>query len=453
MPIVNPADESPIGILSLGTEKDVDHAVAAASAALPSWSATSREERLAALERIASLYQSRLDEIAQAVCTEMGAPLWLCHELQAPVGMVQLQSTIAALREFPLEAVRGSTRVVREPVGVVALVTPWNWPLNQITAKVAPALAAGCTVVLKPSEITPLDARVFTDIVHEAGLPPGVFNMVFGEGHVVGSALARHRGVDMISITGSTRAGIEVAMQAAPSVKRVTQELGGKSPNLILDDADLKAAVSGGVVSCMVNSGQTCIAPTRMLVPRALYAQAVAIAVATVNALVVGDPRHADTKIGPLSNRRQYERVQHMIDIGIKEGARLVVGGPGRPPGLDRGFYARPTVFADVSNDMAIAREEIFGPVLVMIPYDSEEDGIAIANDTPYGLASYVWSRDTVRAQRVARRIRAGTVQINGARLDLTAPFGGVKASGNGREFGEVGLSEYLEYKSIVGAA
>ncbi|WP_239950573.1 aldehyde dehydrogenase family protein [Dyella terrae] len=451
--IVNPADESVIGTLSLGSEADVDRAVAAAHAAWPAWAQTSREERIAILERMAALYRDRLGEIAQAVCTEMGAPLWLCHELQAAVGLVQIQAAISALRELAFDTVQGTTQIVREPVGVVALITPWNWPLNQMAAKVAPALAAGCTVVLKPSEITPLDARIFAQIVHEAGVPAGVFNMIYGEGKVVGSALARHPDVDMISITGSTRAGIDVATQAAPTVKRVTQELGGKSPNLILDDADLKTAVSAGVISCMINSGQTCIAPTRMLVPRSRYEEALAIAAATAHALVVGDPKEPTSKLGPIANRGQYERVQHMIEIGIKEGARIVAGGPGRPPGLTRGYYARPTIFADVTTDMTIARDEIFGPVLVIMPYDTEEDGIAIANDTPYGLAAYVWSADVARARRVARRIRAGAVQINGARLDLTAPFGGMKASGNGREFGTAGLAEFLEYKSLAGAA
>jgi aldehyde dehydrogenase (NAD+) len=453
MAIVNPATEAVIGKLAMGGTDDVDRAVSAARAAFPSWSQSSREERLAVLTRMAELYKARFSEIAAAVSTEMGAPLWLCHELQAAVGLVQIQAATAALQDFPFETTRGTTRIVREPVGVVALITPWNWPLNQIAAKVAPALAAGCTIVLKPSEITPLDARIFTEIVHEAGVPAGVFNMIHGDGKTVGSALARHPDVDMISITGSTRAGIDVATQAAPTVKRVTQELGGKSPALILDDADLKTAVSAGVISCMMNSGQTCIAPTRMLVPREHYVQAVAIAAATANALTVGDPQLPTSKLGPISNRGQYERVQDMIETGIAEGARVVAGGPGRPEGLTQGFYVRPTVFADVRNDMAIAREEIFGPVLVIIPYDGEEQGIAIANDTPYGLASYVWSGDAARARRVAGRIRAGSVQINGARLDLTAPFGGCKASGNGREFGEYGLAEFLEYKTLAGGA
>ncbi len=451
--IVNPATEAVIGRLSMGTEADVDHAVAAACAAAPAWAESTREMRMGVLTRMADLYKARFGEIAQAVCTEMGAPLWLCNELQAAVGLGQIQATLAALKDFSFEATRGTTRIVREPVGVAALITPWNWPLNQIAAKVAPALAAGCTMVLKPSEITPLDARIFAEIVHAAGVPPGVFNMIFGEGRVVGSALARHPGIDMVSITGSTRAGIDVAIQAAPTVKRVTQELGGKSPNVILDDADLKTAVSTGVISCMMNSGQTCIAPTRMLVPHPQYEQATAIAAATANALTVGDPQEPTSKLGPISNRAQYERVQQMIQAGIAEGARLIAGGPGRPEGLTRGFYARPTIFADVRNDMNIAREEIFGPVLVMIPYDSEEEAIAIANDTPYGLASYVWSADLARARRVGRRIRAGSVQINGARLDMSAPFGGVKTSGNGREFGEAGLAEFTEYKSMAGGA
>jgi aldehyde dehydrogenase (NAD+) len=451
--IVNPATEAVIGTVAMGGAADVDRAVAAAQDAFPSWSRTSREERLALLRRIADGYKARIGEIAQAISTEIGAPLWLCREYQAPMGLVQIQSAIAALEAFDFVTASGTTQVVREPVGVTALITPWNWPINQIAAKVAPALAAGCTVVLKPSEIAPLDARLFAEIVHEAGAPAGVFNMLFGTGPAVGAALSRHPGVDMVSITGSTRAGVDVAVQAAPTVKRVAQELGGKSPNLILDDADLKAAVSGGVVSCMLNSGQTCTAPTRMLVPRAQYQTAIAIAQATAQALTVGDPAAPDSKLGPSSNRAQYERVQRMIEAGIGEGARVIAGGPGRPDGLAQGYYNRPTVFADVNNDMTIAREEIFGPVLVMIPYDDEAEAIRIANDTPYGLAAYVWSGDPARARRVAGELRAGSVQINGARMDFTAPFGGYKASGNGREFGAYGLAEFLEYKSVAGCA
>ncbi|BCQ27036.1 aldehyde dehydrogenase family protein (plasmid) [Caballeronia sp. NK8] len=449
--IVNPATEEVVGRVAMGTNADVESAVAAARAAFPAWSRTSVETRAALLRRVMALYKERIGALADAITTEMGAPSWLAREKQAPAGLGQFHGTLTALQGFPFVTERGATQIVREAIGVAALITPWNWPLNQIAAKVAPALAAGCTIVLKPSEITPLDAELFAQIMHDADVPAGVFNMLYGDGAEIGGALARHRGIDMVSITGSTRAGVDVALKAAPTVKRVTQELGGKSPNVILDDADLKSAVPGGVIACMINSGQTCIAPTRMLVPKHLYAQAVAIAAATANALKVGDPMLPDTKVGPISNRRQYERVQQMIQQGIDEGATVVAGGPGRPSTLTRGFYARPTVFANVHNDMSIAREEIFGPVVVMIPYATEDEAIDIANDTDFGLAAYVSSADPARARRMAARLRAGAVMLNGATLDLNAPFGGYKASGNGREFGEHGLSEFLETKSIAG--
>lgn len=448
--IVDPVTEVTTGKLSMGTAADVERAVDAARAAFPAWSQSTREVRIALLERVIELYRSRLDEIAEAVCTEIGAPIALCKGLQAPIGLAQLQAALATLREFEFETNHGKSYVRREAVGVAALITPWNWPLNQITAKVAPALAAGCTVVLKPSEIAPLDAMIFAEILHEAGAPAGVFNMIYGEGSIVGTALSSHPGVDMVSITGSTRAGVQVAISAAPTVKRVAQELGGKSPLLILDDADLQSAVTGGVAQCMANSGQTCVAPTRMLVPRERYDEAVKIAAAVADAVVVGDPANPATKMGPISNRAQYDKVQRMIGVGIEEGARVAAGGPGRPAGLERGFYARPTIFADVRNDMRIAREEIFGPVLTLIPYDSEEDAIAIANDTEYGLAGYIASSDPERARRVAARLRVGSVRINGAMLDITVPFGGYKTSGNGREYGAEGLAEFLECKSVT---
>lgn len=448
--IVDPATEERIGTLAMGNEEDADRAIAAARAAFPAWSETSRETRIALLERIAAIYQRRLPEIAEAVRQEIGAPVSLCNALQAPIGLAHLRATIDVLRDFAFETTHGKSYVRREAIGVAALITPWNWPLNQIAAKVAPALAAGCTVVLKPSEIAPLDAMIFAEILHEAGTPAGVFNMVFGEGRTVGARLASHPQVDMVSITGSTRAGVEVAIGAAPTVKRVTQELGGKSALLVLDDTDLASAVTSGVAQCMANSGQTCIAPTRMLVPRARYDEAVTIAAAAANALTVGDPADPATRMGPISNRAQYDKVQRMIEMGIAQGAQVAAGGPGRPSGLSRGFYARPTIFAGVHNDMAIAREEIFGPVLAMIPYDDEEDAIRIANDSPYGLAGYIATSDPQRARKVAARLRVGSVRINGAMLDVNVPFGGYKTSGNGREYGAEGLAEFLELKSVT---
>jgi aldehyde dehydrogenase (NAD+) len=450
MDIVSPSMDAPIGQLTLGTADDADRAVAAARAAFPAWSESSRETRIALLERIAACYRERIGEIASAVCEEIGAPIALCKSLQAPIGLVQIQSAIDTLRHFEFEGTRGKSVVRREAIGVAALITPWNWPLNQIAAKVAPALAAGCTVVLKPSELAPLDAMIFAEIMHDAGTPPGVFNMIFGEGREVGARLSSHPHVDMVSITGSTRAGVEVAISAAPTVKRVAQELGGKSPLIVLDDADLQSAVATGVGQCMANAGQTCVAPTRMLVPRARYEEAVQIAAAVANAIPVGDPSNEATKMGPLANRAQYDKVQRMIGVGVEEGARVAAGGPGRPDGLARGFYVKPTIFANVHSGMRIAREEIFGPVLCVLPYDSEDEAISIANDTEYGLAAYVASGDVERARRVAAKLRAGSVRINGAMLDVTVPFGGYKTSGNGREYGAEGLMEFLEVKSIT---
>ncbi|MFC4521446.1 aldehyde dehydrogenase family protein [Cupriavidus pinatubonensis] len=447
--IINPATEAVVGTLALGTAADVDRAVAAARAAFSAWSTTSREERIALLTRLAELYKARTDDIATAIHEEIGAPLWLCKASQAPLGLRMLGSAIAALKEMEFVRKLGNTEVVSEPIGVAALVTPWNWPAGTIMAKAAYALAAGCTVVLKPSEVAPLDARIIAELIHEAGFPAGVFNMVYGLGPVVGAALARHPGVDVISLTGSTRAGTEVSAAAASTVKRVLLELGGKSPNVILDDADLPAAVKDGVLNVMINSGQTCVAPTRMLVPRHLHDKAAGIAAAVVGALKVGDPALDENKVGSLASQAQFEKVQRMIGIGIEEGCQLVAGGTGLPEGVQKGYFAQPTVFANVSNDATIAREEIFGPVLAMIPYDDEEDAIRIANDTEYGLAAYVWSGDTARARRVAGRLRAGMVRINGAATDPGAPFGGYKRSGNGREMGVYGLVEYLEHKSI----
>ncbi len=449
--VIDPATEQPIARISLGGAGDVDRAVAAARRAFEGFSQTSREERLALLRAIVAAYEKRHDELAETISREMGAPLSLSKAAQAATGLRHLGQAIEILERYPFEELRGSTLIRREPIGVCGLITPWNWPINQITCKLAPALAAGCTMVLKPSELAPLNAILLAEILDQAGVPAGVFNLVNGDGPGVGQPLCRHPDVDMISFTGSTRAGIEVARAAAPSVKRVTQELGGKSPNLILDDADLAAAVAGGLLACTRNSGQSCNAPTRMLVPAARHEEAVAIAKQTAEALRVGDPFAEETQIGPVVSEGQWQRIQALIQKGIDEGAALVTGGPGRPDGMLRGYYVRPTVFANVSNEMAIAREEIFGPVLAILPYRDEEDAIRIANDTAYGLAGYVSSRDLARARRVAARLRAGQVALNGARPDFSAPFGGYKQSGNGREWGVFGFEEFLETKAIVG--
>ena len=449
--VINPATEEPIARIALGSAKDVDLAVAAARRAFETWSQTTREQRIDLLKAIAAAYQARLDEVAETISLEMGAPLWLAKAAQAPMGLTHFAEMIKVLENYPFEEQRGTTRIRREPIGVCGLITPWNWPINQIACKVAPALAAGCTMVLKPTEIAPLNAILFTEILHAAGVPAGVFNLVNGDGPTVGQAIAEHPGVDMVSFTGSTRAGIAVARAAAPTVKRVAQELGGKSANIILDDADFTAAVGGGTMGCAMNSGQSCNAPTRMLVPRSRHDEAVAIAKATAEQITVGDPAAATTRIGPVVSEAQWNKIQGLIKKGIDEGATLVVGGPGRPDGLERGYYVRPTVFANVRNDMAIAREEIFGPVLSILPYEDEEDAIRIANDTAYGLYGYVSSGNLERARRVASRIRAGQISVNGAPADFSAPFGGYKQSGNGREWGEFGFEEFLETKAVVG--
>jgi aldehyde dehydrogenase (NAD+) len=450
--VINPATEQPIGKISLGGAADVDRAVTAARAAFEPYSQTTREERIALLERVISAYQERLGDLVQTISQEMGAPRWLAQAAQAPAGLAHFVQTLNVLKEYQFEEQRGTTRIVREPVGVCGLITPWNWPVNQIACKVAPALAAGCTMVLKPSEIAPLSAVIIAEILDAAGVPAGVFNLVQGDGPTVGSAIASHPGIDMVSFTGSTRAGVQVAKSAADTVKRVAQELGGKSANIILDDADLPRAVQAGVKACFTNSGQSCNAPTRMLVPRARHAEAVAAARAAAEEVVVGDPAAEGTTIGPVVSQAQFDKIQRLIDAGIKEGAELVTGGLGRPKGLERGYYVRPTVFANVRNDMTIAREEIFGPVLAILPYDDEEDAIRIANDTPYGLSGYVQSGDPAHALRVASRLRTGNVHLNGAMADFAAPFGGYKQSGNGREWGEFGFEEFLEVKAIMGA-
>ncbi|HKP61912.1 MAG TPA: aldehyde dehydrogenase family protein [Polyangiales bacterium] len=450
--IINPATEEVIGQVALGTGEDVDKAVQAARRAFESYSQTTVAERASLLERIIGAYQKRLPDLGKAISEEMGAPLNFAIQVQGGVGLGHFMTALALLKDYHFEEKLGTTLVRREPVGVCGLITPWNWPANQICCKLAPALAAGCTVVLKPSEIAPISGSIIAEILAEAGVPKGVFNLVHGDGAGVGSAISAHPDIDMVSFTGSTRAGVMVAKAAADSVKRVSQELGGKSANIILDDADLQKAVGGGVVAMMTNTGQSCNAPSRMLVPQSRYEEAVKIAQAAAEGVKVGDPRDGATNIGPLSSAAQFKKVQGLIEQGIKEGARVVTGGPGRPEGLSKGYYTKPTVFAGVNNSMTIAREEIFGPVLVMIPYKDDEDAIRIANDTPYGLSGYV-SGAPDRAKRVAARLRTGMVHINGAQVDLAAPFGGYKQSGNGREWGREGFDEFLEVKAMMGGA
>ena len=450
--VINPATETSIGKVSIGSAEDVDRAVNAARAAFAGWSATTVEERIAALERVSASYQERLEELAATISAEMGVPITLARKAQAPAGLVHLAKTIEALRELELVEQRGTTRILREAIGVCGLITPWNWPANQILCKVAPAIAAGCTMVLKPSEFTPFSAVIIAEILQAAQLPAGVFNLVNGDGPGVGAAISAHPEIDMVSFTGSTRAGVEVAIAAAPTVKRVTQELGGKSANVILPDADLERAVGHGVVTCMRNSGQSCNAPTRMLVPRDLHEQACEVAAKTAESLVVGDPSEAATGLGPLANAAQWHKVQTLIQTGIDEGAELVSGGTGRPEGLTVGAFVRPTIFGNVSNDMEIARQEIFGPVLAILPYDTEAEAIALANDTEYGLSAYVQSGDLDHAVAVGAQLRAGQVHINGAPADFGSPFGGYKQSGNGREWGREGLEEFLEVKALMGA-
>jgi aldehyde dehydrogenase (NAD+) len=450
--VIDPSTEEAVGRISLGSAADVDKAVAAAEAAFPAWSQTTREERIAVLERIVAGYSARLGEMAEAISLEMGAPLWLAKAAQAPSGLGHFMSALNILKEFPFEEQRGKVLIRKEPVGVCGFITPWNWPANQIACKVAPALATGCTMVLKPSELAPLDAMILAEILHEAGIPKGVFNLVNGDGPGVGSALSAHPGIDMMSFTGSTRAGVLVAQAAAATVKRVTQELGGKSANIILEDADFQKAVSGGVISMMSNTGQSCNAPSRMFVPRGRMDEAAGIAAATAAAVTPGHRDAEGRPMGPLSNANQFAKVNALIEKGIEEGARLVAGGPGRPEGFNRGYFVRPTVFADVTNDMTIAREEIFGPVLCILGYDSEADAVAMANDTPYGLSGYV-SGSQDRAMRIASQLRTGNVHVNGAGADMNAPFGGYKQSGNGREWGDFGFHEFLEVKAVMGAA
>lgn len=449
--VVNPATEEAFAQISLGGAGDVDRAVAAARLAFATYSQSTRAERLDLLRRILAEYMKRYDDIAAAVSQEMGAPLKFAKDEQAYCGMAHIKSTIKALETFPFEEQRGTTRIVREGIGVVGLITPWNWPLNQIAAKVAPALAAGCTMILKPSELSPFNALIFAEVMAAAGTPPGVFNLVNGDGPGVGTAMSTHPGIDMLSFTGSTRAGIMVAKAAADTVKRVSQELGGKSPNIILDDADLEVAVGNGVLAVMSNSGQSCNAPTRMLVQRRQHDAAMAIAKRVTEGMKVGDPQAADTKIGPVVSAAQYNKIQGLIESGIREGATVVTGGLGRPDGLNRGCYVKPTVFANVTPEMTIAREEIFGPVLSIMAYDSEAEAIAMANDTVYGLSAAVSGKDMARARRVAGQIRAGQVKINSPAWDTFAPFGGYKQSGNGREYADWGIHDFVEVKGIIG--
>lgn len=448
--VVNPATEAVIGALALGTAADVDRAVQAARAAFEGYARWSVEDRVALLSRIVAGFQQRYAELAAAITQEMGAPAALSRDLQAASGIAHFQVAMQVLGSYPFEERRGTTLVAREPIGVCALITPWNWPINQIACKVAPALAVGCTVILKPSEISPLSAQIFTEILDAAGVPPGVFNMVHGSGSEVGAALSAHPDVDMVSFTGSTRAGVDVAMAAASSVKRVSQELGGKSANILLDDADFAAAVPASVTAVMMNSGQSCVAPTRLLVPAERAAEVGALAKVTADALIVGPPE-GEVHLGPVASKQQWTKVQRLIELGMSEGATLLAGGPGRPDGLERGFYVKPTVFSDVTQDMTIAREEIFGPVLVIQAYHDEDDAVRIANDSEYGLAGYVQSGSLERARSVARRLRAGHISINFPDIDFTAPFGGYKRSGNGREWGDHGFAEYLETKSVLG--
>ena len=448
--VTNPADETIAGVISLGSKSDVDKAVVAARGAFTSFSRFSRQERLELLENILNTYNKYYEDIALAISEEMGAPLPFSIEDQASCGTGHLQAAINALKSFQFEEDKGSTRVYKEPIGVCAFITPWNWPINQITCKVAPAVATGCTMLLKPSEIAPFSAYLFSQVMDEAGVPGGVFNMINGDGPTVGTAMAEHPDVDMVSFTGSTRAGILVAKAAADSVKRVTQELGGKSANIILDDADLEKAVRNGVIHCFSNSGQSCNAPTRMLVPKISHDLAANIAVNTANTVVVGDPKADDTVIGPVVSKLHFDKIQNLIQQGIEEGVELACGGTGKPEHLERGYYIKPTIFVNVNNASTIAQQEIFGPVLAIIPYQDETEAIQIANDTPYGLSGYV-SGSHQRALDVASRLRTGMVHINGAEGSFDTPFGGYKQSGNGREFGEYGFEDYLEIKAVMG--
>jgi len=449
--VTNPASEEVIGHIAAGSPADVDLAVAAARRAFASFSQTTVADRLELLTRIKDLLEERSEQFAQAIVAEMGAAIGFARAGQCHFGIEHVRVAIEVLRAFDFESEINGVHVRKEPIGVVAAITPWNWPLYQITAKVAPALAAGCTVVLKPSELSPFSALLFAQVMHDASTPPGVFNLVNGTGDVVGATMSAHPDVDMVSFTGSTRAGVLVAQAAAPTIKRVVQELGGKSPNVFLPDADFATAVPKGVLGMMRNVGQSCASPTRMVVPAARLAEVEALAADAANAIVVGDPLDEASVLGPLANAPQFAKVQELIQSGIDEGAKLVCGGPGRPHGLNHGYFARPTVFSEVTTEMRVAREEIFGPVLVLMPYEDEADAVRIANATVYGLSSHVQAADQEAARRVARQIRAGQVHINYPAWSGYAPFGGYRQSGNGREYGAFGIEEYLEVKAILG--
>jgi len=448
--VINPATEAPVSEITLGSQADVDAAVAAAREAFEGFSRTSVDERVALIERILEAYKARADDMAEAISLEMGAPRSLAKTAQVGSGIGHFKAAIEALRSFQFEERIGNSLVVHEGIGVVAMITPWNWPLNQIVSKVAPALAAGCTMVLKPSEEAPGCAAIFAEVLDAAGVPAGVFNLVNGDGPGVGTALSKHPGVDMVSFTGSTRAGVLVAKNAADTVKRVHQELGGKSPSLVLDGADLGKAVPGTLFSVLMNSGQSCIAPARLLVPKAQQEQVAAIAAEVMKNTQSGDPSEEGRHLGPVVNKTQWDKIQGLIAKGLEEGAKLETGGPGRPDGIETGYFVKPTLFSGVRNDMTIAREEIFGPVVTIIPYEDEEDAIRIANDTDYGLSAVVFG-DAEAVKRVAPRLRAGMVYVNGGQPDPNLPFGGYKQSGNGREHGKFGLAEFLEVKSVIG--
>ncbi len=450
MPVINPATEKKIGTVILGNDNDVDLAVKAANLAFETFSQSIKEERLKLLKRIHEATSDRFEDLAQAMSNEMGAPITMAREAQADAGLGHLQGFIEALEKLEEENTLSNGDILtKEPIGVCGLITPWNWPINQITLKVLPAIACGCTCILKPSEHTPISAMLYAEILHEAGVPSGVFNLIHGTGEEVGVALSRHPDIQMISFTGSTRGGMSVTRESAATIKRVTLELGGKSPNLVFADCDLEERVKASVGECMLNTGQSCDAPTRLIVERSCYDDVLNIAKKAAEDTDVGEPQKEGDHIGPLFDKIQFDRVQNMIQVGIDEGARLLAGGLGKPDGFETGWYVKPTIFADVSNDMRVAQEEIFGPVLVIIPFESEEEAIKIANDSPYGLGAYLQTGDKERAQRVSRALRAGAVHINGGGFNYGSPFGGYKQSGNGREGGEMGIEDYLETKTV----